>query len=114
MTGGANDQGFASFLAHDLCPRGSIFSPVFEIGQCSSLVDHAWFIVEGAAFTGRCQKSSSHLLPLRADDGGITINQERFVIPSQREPAKAGDQRLLSTLSMVNSNYRRRAITPTA
>lgn len=99
MTGRAHDQGVASFLEHDLCPRGSIVSHVFEIGQCPYLMDHARFICEGTPFTGGCEEPSSDLLPLVADDWRITINQDSFLMSSQRDAATAGDQGLLSTSS---------------
>ncbi len=99
MTGWANDQGFASFLEHDLRPLRSIFSHRCQFGKFAYLVNHALFVFDGTEFTGACYESSHYLPSLIASHAGCSINHYGFVVPHQRNSAKAGHQRLLATTS---------------
>src|SRR5260221_394729 len=99
MTGWANDQGFASFLEHDLRPMRSIFSHRCQFGKFAYLVNHALFVFDSTEFTGACYESSHYLPSLIASHAGYSINHYGFVVSHQRNSAKAGHQRLLATTS---------------
>ena len=62
-------------------------------------MNHALFIFESTQFTSSCDESSYNLLSLIADDFGISINQDSFVIAHQRNAAEPGDQWFLVILS---------------
>ena len=99
MTGLANDEGFASFLEHDLRPRWSIFSHLCKFGKSAYLVDYALFIFDGTEFTGACYESSHHPPSLIASHGGYSINHYGFFISHQRNSAKPSNERFLATTS---------------
>lgn len=99
MTGLANDEGFASFLEHDLRPRWSIFTHLCKLGKSAYLVDYALFIFDGTEFTGACYESSHHPPSLIASHGGYSINHYGFFISHQRNSAKPSNERFLATPS---------------
>ncbi len=99
MTGLANDQGFASFLEHDLRPVRSIFSHLCQCGQSAYLVNHTVFIFDGTQFALAGYESLYHLLSLLGQWSGILVEEDGLWGSYQSNPPKAGHQRFLAGAS---------------